>query len=123
MAGLLDFLLGQQGGGGLLGMPQQGGPAPMQMPQQGYGANYMNTDTGGLLGSFRGALNQIANPQGLQQAYEQKDAQRAGMALLNALPGGQQTAPPHGARHVADAKRCPAREHAARVPQQQPAKY
>lgn len=92
MAGLLDFLLGQ-GGGGLLGQMQGGQPQPQPMPQQGYGTGYMNADTGGLLGSFRGALNQIANPQGLQQAYEQKDNVRAGNALLSALPGGQQQQP------------------------------
>jgi hypothetical protein len=87
MAGLLDFLLGQ-GGGGLLGMPQQQ-PMP-QIPQSPYGTDYMNTDTGGLLGSFRGALNQMANPQGLADAYQQKENQRGGMAMLGAVPNGQQ---------------------------------
>lgn len=89
MAGLLDFLLGQ-GGGGLLGQ-MQGQPPPPPQPG-GYGTDYVNTGTGGLLGSFRGALNQIANPQALQDAYQQQQNQQAGMALLKALPGGQQPA-------------------------------
>lgn len=96
MAGLLDFLLGQQGGG-LLGQMQGGQQQPPQMPQPGgFGTDYVNANTGGLLGMLRGGLNQIANPQALPDAYAQQQAQQAGMALLKALPGGQQppAAPP-----------------------------
>jgi hypothetical protein len=78
MAGLLDFLFQGQGGGGLLGLSPQ--------PQ----SPYVNTDSSGVLGSLRGALNQIANPQSLPDAYEQERARQAGMAMLGALPGGNQ---------------------------------
>ena len=82
MAGLLDYLFSGGGNPGLLA----------GVPAQPFGSGYVNTDSSGVLGAFRQALNQIADPQALRDAYEQQATQRAGMAMLSMLPGGHQAA-------------------------------
>jgi hypothetical protein len=83
MAGLLDFLMQGQGGGGLLG----GG---MSLPDAFGGNQGMVTAGLGLASGMTPGEGFRNMMPALQQAYEQQQGQRAGMALLSALPSGQQ---------------------------------
>jgi hypothetical protein len=84
MAGLLDFLGLQSGGGGLLGL----GGNPLF---DSFGGNQGMVLSGlGLAGGATPAEGFKNMMPALQQAYEQQNAQKAGMALMNALPGGNQ---------------------------------
>lgn len=89
MPGLLDFLFQGGQGGGVLGQPQPAGPQMPQDPQYGLMGLLgipQNSAFGGLMGNLKGTLGQIADPDYI----EKQKAQAAGMALLGALPGGQQ---------------------------------
>src|SRR5262245_17123769 len=91
MAGLLDFMFnGSQGGGsGLLGNLSNGtGNLPdLFGGNQGMILAGLGLASGATPGE--GFKNMMP---ALQQAFEQQQAQRAGMALLNSLPGGKQAA-------------------------------
>lgn len=69
MAGLLDFLLQGGQGGGLLGLggPQQISPDIQRTMQAPQSSGLFFNPNEGLLGSIRGGLNQIADPEGMQK--------------------------------------------------------
>lgn len=99
MPSILDFLFqGGQGGGllgGFTGPNGQGGP--QSLPDM-FGGNQgmMLAGLGLASGSTPGEGFKNMLPA-LQSAFEQQKAQQAGMALLNALPGGSAPASPAAA--------------------------
>jgi hypothetical protein len=106
MAGLLDFLGLQSGGGGLLGL----GSNPLG---DAFGGNQGMILSGlGLAGGATPAEGFKNMMPALQQAYEQQNAQRAGMALLEC------TCP--AATSLRNSRHRSARSGRARVMQSQP---
>lgn len=84
MAGLLDFLGLSSNGTGLLGLP------PNALTNSFGGNQGMILAGLGLAGGATPAEGFKNMMPALAQAYEQQNAQKAGMALLNTLPGGNQ---------------------------------